>query len=139
MRKLSFLKSTFSLVLLLSMSILLVNCSSSSSDDDHVGPTSNTFNPADFALTITETKLNDDSVRISYDIKNITNTSYNNYNQGNFNIRFTVKATDGTIFQDVGGLDYIDAGITKADFTYLEFNKTKTIDLTTLTAVIEKQ
>lgn len=137
MKKLSFFKSTFSIVLLLTMSILLVNCSSS--NDDDVASIGNTFNPADFVLTITEKKLYDENVKISYDIKNITNTSYNKFDQGNFNIRFTVKSTDGTIFQNVRGLDYIDASVTMADFTYLEFNKTKTIDLTTLTAVIEKQ
>ncbi|MFH7014930.1 hypothetical protein [Flavobacterium sp. FlaQc-47] len=143
MRKLSILKSTFSLVLVLTMSILLVNCSSSSNDDDYGPSTGNTFNPTDFALTIRKTELNDGNkwmMSVYYDLKNTSQISYNKYEQGSFNIRFTVKSTDGTIYQTVTSIPYIEAGVTVGDFTYLDaVNNTKTLDPATLTAVIEKQ
>ena len=55
MKKLSFLKSTFSFALLIFMSILITSCSSSSDDDNTSSGTA--FNPANFSLTITKKEV----------------------------------------------------------------------------------
>lgn len=137
MRKLSFLKSTISLALLLSMSILLVNCSSSS-NDDYVPSNANTFNVADFALTFTAQKLYGDYLVIDFNIKNTSKTSYSKYEQGNFTLKFTAKTTDGEIFQRTTYVEYVEAGVTYKDNVHLNYTVGKTLDPTTLTAVIVK-
>lgn len=138
MRKLSILKSTVIFILFISMSIVFTSCSSGGSDDDHT-PSNNTFNPADFALTITKKEVTATvGLKILYDLKNTSAISYNNYTQGSYSIKFTVKSTDGTIFQDVVTIGYIDAGVTYSGFTFLDYSPTKTLDLSTLTAVIIK-
>lgn len=137
MKKLSFLKSTFSLVLVVTMSILLVNCSSSSDDDNTSSGTA--FNPANFSLTITKKEVTSTvGLMITYDLKNISKEAYNNYTQGSFSVKFTVKSTDGETFQDIVTVDYIDAGITFSGLTFLDYSEVKTLDLSTLTAVIIK-
>jgi len=138
MRKLSFLKSTFTLVLLLSMSILLVNCSSSSDDDDYVPSTSDAFNLADFALTVTSKKLVGDWLQIDYTVKNTSKISYTKFEQGNFTVKFTAKTTDGEIFQRITYVEYVEAGVTYTDDVHLNYPAGKTLDLSTLTAVIVK-
>ncbi|SNR60188.1 hypothetical protein [Flavobacterium sp. ov086] len=137
MKKLSFLKSTFSLVLLLSMSLLLTNCSSSNDDDRK--PTNNTaFNIADFALTVTNKKLYGDYLAIDFDVKNTSKTSYSVYEQGNFSVKFTIKTTDGTVFQRIQYVQYVEGGVTYTDGVHLYYTVGKTLDLTTMTAVIVK-
>ncbi|CAA9197736.1 hypothetical protein FLA105534_01787 [Flavobacterium bizetiae] len=139
MKKLSFLKSTFSLVLVLTMSILLVNCSSSSDDDeDYVPSTGNAFNLADFTLTVTSKKLVADWLQIDYTIKNTSKISYTKGEQGNFTVKFTAKTTDGEIFQRTTYVQYVEAGVTYTDDVHLNYPVGKTLDLSTLTAVIVK-
>jgi hypothetical protein len=140
MRKLSFLKSTISFVLLLSMSILLTSCSSSSDDDpiDITTPTGNVFNPADFALTITRKQLNNDYLAIDFDVKYTSKTSYLVYEQGAFSVKFTVKTTDGEVFQRITSVDYVEAGVTSTGYVHLNFTAGKTLDLSTLTGIIVK-
>lgn len=138
MKKLSFFKSTISLVLVLAMSILLVNCSSSSNDDDYVQPTGKVFNPADFALTITSKKFVGDWLEINYTVKNTSKISYSKYEQGNFTVKFTAKTTDGEIFQRTTYVEYVEAGVTYTDDVHLNYPVGKTLDLSTLTAVIVK-
>jgi hypothetical protein len=112
--------------------------SSSSSDDDYVAPTGNTFKPADFSLTITKKQLNADNLYIGYDIKNTSKTSYlDSYEQGNF-VKATAKTTDGTVYQGSFHVKYVEAGVTYPDFLYLDFIAGKTLDLSTLTVVIVK-
>ncbi|KFF06036.1 hypothetical protein [Flavobacterium reichenbachii] len=137
MRKLSFLKSTMSVMVILTLSMLFINCSSSHDDDV---PTNNkTFNPADFALTITKKEVTATvGLKIVYDLKNTSANSYNDYTQGSYSIKFTIKSTDGVIYQQVDHIPYIDAGVTYSGFTFLDYSPTKTLDLTTLTAVIIK-
>lgn len=43
----------------------------------------------------------------------------NDYTQGSFSVKFTVKGTDGETFQDIVSIDYIDAGITFCGLTFL--------------------
>lgn len=137
MRKLSFLKSTFSFALLLFMSVLVSSCSSSSDDDNTSAGTA--FNPSNFSLTITKKEVTATvGLMITYDLKNISKEAYNDYTQGSFSVKFTVKSTDGEIFQDIVTVDYIDAGITFSGLTFLDYSEVKTLDLTTLTAVIIK-
>lgn len=138
MRNLSFFKSTLSYVLLLSMSILLVNCSSSSNDDDYVPSNANTFNVEDFTLTYTPQKLYGDYLVIAFNIKNTSKTSYSKYEQGNFTVKFTAKTTDGEIFQRTTYVEYVEAGVTYTDSVHLSYTVGKILDLTTLTAVIVK-
>lgn len=135
MRKLSFLKSTISLVLLLSMSILLTNCSSSN-DDDHTPVNSNAFNVADFGLTYTTQQLYNDYLVIHFNIKNTSKTSYLVYEQGTFTVKFTAKTTDGEVFQRTQYVEYVEAGVTYTESVHLNYTVGKTLDLTTLTAVI---
>lgn len=137
MRKVSFLKSTFSFVLLLCISILFVNCSSSHNDDDYVPSSGKIFDPADFALTITKKQLNADNLYIGYDIKNTSKISYlDSYEQGNYIVKATAKTTDGTTYQGTFHVKYVEAGVTYPDFLYLDFTLGKTLDLSTLTVVI---
>lgn len=139
MRKVSFLKSTFSFVLLLCMSILLVNCSSSSNDDDdYVPSTGNTFNSADFALTITSKRFVGDWLQIDFTVKNTSKVSYTKFEQGNFTVKFTAKTTDGEIFQRTTYVEYVEAGVTYTDDVHLNYPVGKTLDISTLTAVIIK-
>jgi hypothetical protein len=137
MKKLSLFRSNFSLVLVLTMSILLVNCSSSS-DDDYVPSTSNAFNLADFALTVTSKKLVGDWLQIDFTVKNTSKISYAKYEQGNFTVKFTAKTTDGEIFQRTTYVEYVEAGVTYTDDVHLNYPAGKTLDLSTLTAVIVK-
>ena len=139
MRKLSFFKSTISFVLLFTMSILLVNCSSSSNhDDDYVPSNANTFNVADFALTYTVKKIYGDYIVIDFNIKNTSKTSYTKYEQGNFTVKFKAKTTDGEIFQRTTYVEYLEAGVTYTNDVHLNYTVGKTLNLTTLTAVIVK-
>ncbi len=70
MRKLSFLKSTISFVLLFTMSILLAGCSSGS-DSDYVPSNANNFNVEDFVLTYTPQKIYGDYLVIDFNIKTL--------------------------------------------------------------------
>ena len=138
MRKLSFLKSAISFVLLFTMSILLVSCSSGSDNDD-VPSNANTFNVADFALTVTSKKLiGSDWLEIDYSVKNTSKISYTKYEQGNFTVKFTAKTTDGEIFQSTRYVEYVEAGVTYTDNVHLKYTVGKTLDVSTLTAVIVK-
>lgn len=137
MKKLFFLKSVISFVFIATMSILLVSCSSSH-DDDNVPSTSNIFNPADFALTVTSKKLVGDWLQIDYTVKNTSKISYAKYEQGNFTVKFTAKTTDGEIFQRTTYVEYVEAGVTYTDDVHLNYPAGKTLDLSTLTAVIVK-
>ncbi|KQB37588.1 hypothetical protein [Flavobacterium aquidurense] len=135
MKKLSFFKSTISFVLLLSMSILLVNCSSNR-DDDNTSPNSTAFNVDDFALTITSKKFAGDWLEINFAVKNTSKISYSKYEQGNFTVKFTAKTTDGEVFQRATYVEYVEAGVTYTDDVHLNYTAGKTLDLNTLTAVI---
>lgn len=137
MRKLSILKSTFRMVLFVTMSMLFVNCSSSSDDDQ--APTSNTeFNVADFALTVNSKKFVGDWLAIDFSVKNTSKISYSKYEQGNFTVKFTAKTTDGEIFQRTTYVEYVEAGVTYTDDVHLNYTAGKTLDLSTFTAVIVK-
>ncbi|TPG41792.1 hypothetical protein [Flavobacterium pectinovorum] len=137
MRKLSFLKSTISLFLLLSMSILLTNCSSSN-DEDHAPSNGTAFNVADFALTYTNQQLYNDYLVINFNIKNTSKTSYLVYEQGTFTVKFTAKTTDGEVFQRTQYVEYVETGVTYTESVHLYYTVGKKLDLTTLTAVIVK-
>jgi len=138
MRKLSFLKSTISFVLLFTMSILLTSCSSGNNDDDYVPSNANNFNVEDFALTYTPQKIYGDYLVIAFNIKNTSKTSYTKYEQGNFTVKFTAKTTDGEIFQRTTYVEYLEAGVTYTNDVHLNYTVGKTLDLKTLTAVIVK-
>lgn len=82
MRKLSFLKPIWNVVLLVTMSLLFINCSSS--HDDETIPSNNAaFNVADFALTVTSKKFVGDWLEIDFSVKNTSKISYSKYEQGN--------------------------------------------------------
>ncbi|RKR08537.1 hypothetical protein C8C83_0119 [Flavobacterium sp. 90] len=136
MRKLSFLKSTISFVLLFTMSILMTSCSSSNDDDNYVPSNGDTFNVEDFALTYTAKRLYGDYLVIDFNIKNISKTSYLKYEQGNFTVKFTAKTTDGEIFQRSTYVEHVEAGVTYTESVHLSYTVGKTLDPTTLTAVI---
>jgi hypothetical protein len=124
-------------MLLAVMSLLFVNCSSS--HDDEVIPSNNAaFNIADFSLTVTKKQLYGDYLAIDFDVKNTSKTSYSVYEQGTFSVKFTVKSTDGEVFQRTTYVDYIETGVTYSDYVHLNFSANKTLDLSTLTAVIVK-
>jgi len=135
MRKLSFLTLIMSTLVFVAMSLLFINCSSSH-DDDALPPKNEAFNPADFSLTITHKQLYNDYLAIDFDIKNTSKTSYKVYEQGSFSVKFTAKTTDGTVFQTIDYVKYVEAGVTYTDYVYLNFTAGKTLDLSTLTAVI---
>lgn len=135
MKKISFLKSPISFVLLLFMSVLLVDCSSSH-DDDYVPSNNNTFNLSDFSLEITRKQLNNDYVAIDFSVKNTSKISYSEYKQGTFLVRFTAKTTDGEVFQRITYIDSVEAGVTYTDYVHLNYTAGKTLDLSTLTYVI---
>ena len=137
MRKLSFQKPIWNVVLLVTMSLLFINCSSS--HDDEVIPSNNgSFNVADFSLNITRKQLYGDYLAIDFDVKNISKTSYSVYEQGTFSVKFTAKSTDGEVFQRTTYVDYLEAGVTYSDYVHLNFSANKTLDVSTLTAVIVK-
>ena len=137
MRKLSFQKPIWNVVLLVTMSLLFINCSSS--HDDEVIPSNNgSFNVADFSLNITRKQLYGDYLAIDFDVKNISKTSYSVYEQGTFSVKFTAKSTDGEVFQRTTYVDYLEAGVTYSDYVHLAFSANKTLDVSTLTAVIVK-
>jgi len=137
MRKLSFLKPICSIVLLVAMSLLFINCSSS--HDDEIIPSNNAaFNVADFSLNITRKQLYGDYLAIDFDVKNTSKTSYSVYEQGTFSVKFTAKSTDGEVFQRITYVDYLEAGVTYSDYVHLNFSANKTLDVSTLTAVIVK-
>jgi hypothetical protein len=133
MKKLSFLKSSMSIVLLLAVSMLFTNCSSSHDDDDVPTNNTKTFDPAGFSLNITKKDLNSDYLRIDF-----TKTSYLEFDQGQFIVKFTAKTTDGEIFQRTIYVEYVEAGVTYTDWVHLNFTAGKKLDLSTLTAVIIK-
>jgi hypothetical protein len=137
MRKLSFQKPIWNVVLLVTMSLLFINCSSS--HDDEIIPSNNAaFNVADFSLNITRKQLYGDYLAIDFDVKNISKTSYSVYEQGTFSVKFTAKSTDGEVFQRTTYVDYLEAGVTYSDYVHLNFSANKTLDVSTLTAVIVK-
>ena len=137
MRKLSFQKPIWNVVLLVTMSLLFINCSSS--HDDEVIPSNNVaFNVADFSLNITRKQLYGDYLAIDFDVKNISKTSYSVYEQGTFSVKFTAKSTDGEVFQRTTYVDYLEAGVAYSDYVHLTFSTNKTLDVSTLTAVIVK-
>lgn len=136
MRKLSFLKSTLSMMLFVTMSLLLINCSSSHDDEDYTPSNGSAFNVDDFALTITRKQLYGDYLAIDFDVKNTSKTSYAVYEQGDFSVKFTAKTTDGTVFQRIDYVKYVEAGVTYTDYIHLNFTAGKTLDLSTLTVVI---
>jgi len=137
MRKLSFQKPIWNVVLLVTMSLLFINCSSS--HDDEVNPSNNAgFNVADFSLNITRKQLYSDYLAIDFDVKNISKTSYSVYEQGTFSVKFTAKSTDGEVFQRTTYVDYLETGVTYSDYVHLNFSANKTLDVSTLTAVIVK-
>lgn len=137
MRKLSVLKSTLSILLFTAMSVLFINCSSGH-DDENTPSNNAAFNPADFSLTITQKQLYGDYLSIDFDVKNTSKISYSVYEQGDFSIKFTAKTTDGTVFQRIDYVKYVEAGVTYTDYVHLNFTAGKTLDLSTLTAVIVK-
>jgi hypothetical protein len=137
MRKLSFQETICNVMLLVVMSLLFINCSSS--HDDEIIPSNNAaFNAADFSLNITTKQLYGDYLAIDFDVKNISKTSYSVYEQGTFSVKFTAKSTDGEVFQRTTFVDYLEAGVTYSDYVHLAFSANKTLDLSTLTAVIVK-
>lgn len=137
MRKLSFLKPICNVMLLVVMSVLFINCSSS--HDDEIIPSNNAaFNVADFSLNITRKQLYGDYLAIDFDVKNISKTSYSVYEQGTFSVKFTAKSTDGEVFQRITYVDYVETGVTYSDYVHLNFSANKTLDVSTLTAVIVK-
>jgi len=137
MRKLSFQETICNVMLLIVMSLLFINCSSS--HDDEIIPSNNAaFNAADFSLNITRKQLYGDYLAIDFDVKNISKTSYSVYEQGTFSVKFTAKSTDGEVFQRTTFVDYLEAGVTYSDYVHLTFSANKTLDLSTLTAVIVK-
>jgi len=137
MRKLSFQKPIWNVVLLVTMSLLFINCSSS--HDDEIIPSNNAaFNVADFSLNITRKQLYGDYLAIDFDVKNTSKTSYSVYEQGTFSVKFTAKSTDGEVFQRTTYVDYLEAGVTYSDYVHLNFSANKTLDVSTLTAVIVK-
>lgn len=137
MRKLSFQKPIWNVVLLVTMSLLFINCSSS--HDDEIIPSNNAaFNVADFSLNITRKQLYGDYLAIDFDVKNISKTSYSVYEQGTFSVKFTAKSTDGEVFKRTTYVDYLEAGVTYSDYVHLNFSANKTLDVSTLTAVIVK-
>ncbi|KIQ24301.1 hypothetical protein RT99_02730 [Flavobacterium sp. MEB061] len=137
MRKLSFQKPIWNVVLLVTMSLLFINCSSSHYDE--VIPSNNAaFNVADFSLNITRKQLYGDYLAIDFDVKNISKTSYSVYEQGTFSVKFTAKSTDGEVFQRTTYVDYLETGVTYSDYVHLAFSANKTLDVSTLTAVIVK-
>lgn len=137
MRKLSFQKTIWNVVLLVTMSLLFINCSSS--HDDEIIPSNNgAFNVADFSLNITRKQLYGDYLAIDFDVKNISKTSYSVYEQGTFSVKFTAKSTNGEVFQRTTYVDYLETGVTYSDYVHLTFSANKTLDVSTLTAVIVK-
>ncbi|MCD0468931.1 hypothetical protein [Flavobacterium sp. JAS] len=58
--------------------------------------------------------------------------------KGDFSVKFTAKTTDGTVFQSTTYVHYVEAGVTYTDDVHLNYTVGKTLDLTTLTAVIVK-
>lgn len=137
MRKLSFQKPIWNVVLLVTMSLLFINCSSS--HDDEIIPSNNAaFNVADFSLNITRKQLYGDYLAIDFDVKNTSKTSYSVYEQGTFSVKFTAKSTDGEVFQRITYVDYVETGVTYSDYVHLNFSANKTLDVSTLTAVIIK-
>jgi hypothetical protein len=135
MKNLSSLKSVISFILITTMSILLASCSSSH-DDDNSPSNGNIFNTADFTLTVTSTKFVADWLEINYSVKNTSKISYSKYEQGNFTVKFTARTTDGEIFQRTTYVEYVEAGVTYTDDVHLNYTAGKTLDLSTLTAVI---
>ena len=138
MRKLSFAKTTLCIMLFAATSVLFINCSSSHNDDDYTPSNNAAFNVADFSLTITKKQLYGDYLSIDFDVKNTSKTDYKLYEQGDFSVKFTAKTTDGTVFQRVDYVKYVEAGVTYTDDVHLNFTAGKTLDLSTLTAVIVK-
>lgn len=137
MRKLSFLKSICNVMIVVGMLLVFINCSSS--HDDEVIPSNKAaFNIADFSLTVTKKQLYGDYLAIDFDVKNTSKTSYSVYEQGTFSVKFTVKSIDGEVFQRTTYVDYIETGVTYSDYVHLNFSANKTLDLSTLTAVIVK-
>lgn len=137
MRKLSFQETICNVMLLVVMSLLFINCSSS--HDDEIIPSNNASNnAADFSLNITRKQLYGHYLAIDFDVKNISKTSYSVYEQGTFSVKFTAKSTDGEVFQRTTFVDYLEAGVTYSDYAHLTFSANKTLDLSTLTAVIVK-
>lgn len=136
MRKLSFLKPICNLMILLTMSLLFINCSSS--HDDKIIPSKNTaFKVADFSLTVTKKRLYGDYLAIDFDVKNISKTSYSVYEQGTFSVKFTAKNTDGEVFQRTTYVDYLEAGVTYSDYVHLTFSANKTLDVSTLAVIVK--
>ena len=136
MKKLSFLKTACSFVVLFVASILLTSCDSDngSPSDSNSGTT---FNPASFSLTVTNKEITSVGLMVEFDVKNISDQAYKNTaEQGSFSIKLTVKSTDGTVFQESNYLYNLEAGVTSSDHRYIEYNTAKTLDLSTLTAVI---
>lgn len=134
MRKFSFLVSTMTILVFTAIALLFLNCSSSHDNDTF--PQNEAFNLADFSLTITHKQLYSDYLSIDFDIKNTSKTSYLIYEQGNFTVKFTAKTTDGEVFQRTTYVEYVEAGVTYTDYVHLNYTAGKTLDLSTLTAVI---
>lgn len=132
MRKLNF--KIVSAILMLVLAVSFTSCSSESDDKD-TELTENLFDKSKLKITITKTSNNPDTRRltIDYEVTNIANIPYEFVDDGNYYIKFTVFATDGTKFEERVPMPSLSAGATKTQYGVVEFTEGKVLNLGSLT------
>jgi len=104
-------------------------------DDTTPGPGGSSepnFKPSDFQVTVYDATFDDNSYDFDYDVKNLKDKAYgNNYEDGDYWIRFTIKTTDGAQYQEEDYIEEIEAGGVSAQNGYINFTAGKTPDIAT--------
>lgn len=135
MNRLSLLKA-INLILLLSLSIVFTNCSHN--DDDNT--TLPSIKASDFKLMISKVddKPSANQVIIDFDVTNSSKLDYDRTKDGNYAVKFSVKTTDGTLYEKLAFIDSMNAGVTQPDYTFFFYSIGKTLDLSTISTTLIK-
>lgn len=94
------------------------------------------FEPSDFEILNIEPTQDDyygGDVYVGYDFRNISGRDYDADKSGHFDIRWTVKTTDGTLYQEQRGIPYVllkDA--VSSESIVIDLSPGKTADLSTV-------
>lgn len=105
--------------------------------DDTPGPSSSdlNFKPNDFKITITNIHINETSYSFDYEVKNLKNEAYGDDEgkDGDYWIRFKIKTTDDTEYQDEDFIENLSANGASVEDGDIYFPNGKTVDESTFT------
>lgn len=120
--------------LLASLTSSMVSCSSES-DSNETENTDKLFDKNKFKIVVTKKSTNTDTRRltIDYEVTNTANVAYEYIDDGNYALKFTVLATDGTKFEELRSMPSLSAGASKVEYAVIEFTEGKILDEQSIT------